>query len=350
LKLESLLLKYLFSFELVQKYYIKGEILKLEKLLYLSKRDVEEINLSMIEIIDALDNMFREKGMGNVEMPPKPGIHTRPDAFIHAMPAYIPSIGSAGMKFVSGYPENQKIGLPYITGLLILNDPKTGIPICVMDCTWITAKRTGAATAVAAKYLARKNCENVGIIACGVQGKSNLEALACLYKIKKVKVYDLYPEVAEKFIKEMIILLNLDIEAVNDPKKAVKGMDIVVTSGPIIKNPNPVIEKDWLDEGAFASPVDFDSYWKSEALRAADKLSTDDIDQMNYYRKAGYFKNTPQPYADLGEIVIGKKPGRENDKEKTISINLGIALDDMAVAPLIFNKAKELGVGIELPL
>lgn len=324
--------------------------MKVDKLLYLSKRDVEEIDLPMGKIIDALDNMFREKGMGNVEMPPKPGIHTRPDAFIHAMPAYIPSIGSAGMKFVSGYPENQKIGLPYITGLLILNDPRTGIPISVMDCTWITAKRTGAATAVAAKYLARKNSESVGIIACGVQGKSNLEALSCLYRIKKVKAYDLYPDVADSFAKEMGHLLGLNIEVVREPRNAVKGMDIVVTSGPIVKNPNPVIEKGWLEEGSFASPVDFDSYWKGEALKEADKLATDDISQMNYYRKSGYFKDTPEPYADLGEIVIGKKPGRESEDEKTISINLGIALDDMAVAPLIYNMAKDMGIGIELPL
>ena len=94
-----------------------------DSMLYLSRRDVEEVGLSMREIIEALDRMFREKGEGRVEMPPKPGIHTQPDAFIHAMPAYIPSLGSAGMKWVSGYPGNQKKGLPYITGLLILNDP-----------------------------------------------------------------------------------------------------------------------------------------------------------------------------------------------------------------------------------
>ena len=121
-----------------------------DKLLYLSQADVASVGLTMAEIIDALEQMFREKGEGRVEMPPKPGIHTMPDAFIHAMPAYIPALKSAGMKWVSGYPENSKRGLPYITGLLILNDPETGIPLAVMDCVWITAKRTGAATAVAA--------------------------------------------------------------------------------------------------------------------------------------------------------------------------------------------------------
>ena len=146
--------------------------------LYLSRSDVERINIPMRDIIDALDDMFKEKGNGRVEMPPKPGIHTRPDAFIHAMPAYIPSTEAAGMKWVSGYPENQGKGLPYITGLLILNDADTGVPIAVMDATWITAMRTGAATAVAAKYLARPGSSSVGILACGVQGRTNLEALS----------------------------------------------------------------------------------------------------------------------------------------------------------------------------
>src|SRR3972149_3776825 len=177
--------------------------MELDKVLYLSRKDVEAVNLPMTDIIEALDQMFKEKGAGQVEMPPKPGIHTRPNAFIHAMPAYIPSLESAGLKWVSGYPANPQKGLPYITGLLILNDPDTGVPLAVMDCTWITAKRTGAATAVAAKYLARKDSSTVGIVACGVQGRSNLEALACLFKIKQVKAYDLHPEVAARYAKEM---------------------------------------------------------------------------------------------------------------------------------------------------
>ncbi|HJX59838.1 MAG TPA: ornithine cyclodeaminase family protein, partial [Thermodesulfobacteriota bacterium] len=269
--------------------------MKLGSVLYLSRKDVETIALPMQEIIDALEAMFKEKGAGRTEMPPKPGIHTRPDAFIHAMPAYIPSLQSAGMKWVSGYPDNQRRGLPYITGLLLLNDPETGIPIAIMDCTWITAKRTGAATAVAAKYLARPDSTTVGIVACGVQGRSNLEALSCLFKIKKVKAYDLYPEIAEQYAMEMSKALNLDIEPVKNLPEAVKGLDMVVTSGPILKNPKPLIERGWLARGAFASPVDFDSYWKTEALREIDKLATDDLAQMHYYRHEGYFKETPEP-------------------------------------------------------
>jgi ornithine cyclodeaminase/alanine dehydrogenase len=317
--------------------------------LYLSRQNVEAVGLPMSVIIDALDAMFVEKGHGRVEMPPKPGIHTRPDAFIHAMPAYIPSLESAGMKWVSGYPDNQSKGLPYISGLLILNDPDTGLPIAVMDATWITAQRTGAATAVAAKYLARKDSSSVGILACGVQGKSNLEALACAFDVKTVKAFDLFPQVAEKFARDMQPIVQTDIEIVSDPKDAVVGMDMVVTSGPILKQPTPVIESGWLAQGAFASPVDFDSYWQGGALHEADKLATDDVAQLDYYRKAGYFKDTPQPYADLGDIAAGKQPGRESDSERTICINLGLALDDMATAILIYNEAKQRGIGIELP-
>ncbi len=321
-----------------------------DTILYLSRKDVETVDLSMSEIIDALEGMFKEKGEGRVEMPPKPGIHTRKDAFIHAMPAYIPNIQSAGMKWVSGYPDNQKKKLPYISGLLILNDPDNGIPIAVMDATWITAQRTGAATAVAAKYLARKDSSSVGILACGVQGRSNLEALSCIFGIEKVKAFDIHPEVAEKFAREMTKVVPAEIEIADNPKNAVAGLDLVVTSGPILKNPDPVIEAGWLAEGSFAGPVDFDSYWMGDALRQADKLATDDISQMGFYRESGYFKDVPQPYADLGEIVAGKKPGRENANERTICINLGLALDDMATAILIYRKARENGIGTQLPL
>ena len=266
------------------------------------------------------------------------------------MPAYIPSIASAGMKWVSGYPDNQKKGLPYISGLLILNDAETGIPMTIMDCTWITAMRTGAATAVAAKYLARPDSSTVGILACGVQGKSNLEALAFLFKINKVKAYDINPETAKRFANEMSNKLGLEIEIVPEPKQAVYGLDLVVTSGPVLKCPTSIIEAGWLSEGAFASSVDFDSYWQGAAFEQVDKIATDDINQMGYYRKIGYFQQTPQPYADLGEIIAGKKPGRESEQERTMAVNLGIALDDMATAPLIYELAKMKGVGQLLDL
>lgn len=318
-------------------------------ILYLSRADVEATQLSMLEIIQALESMFLEKGHARVEMPPKPGIHPRPDAFIHAMPAYIPSLEAAGLKWVSGYPSNQSKGLPYITGLLILNDPDTGVPLAVMDCTWITAQRTGAATALAAKYLARPESATVGIVACGVQGRSNLEALACLFQLKKVMAYDLYPEIAVRFAREMQQQLQVEIEPVRHLAEAVKGLDLVVTSGPILKQPIPAIESGWLTPGSFASLVDFDSSWQGTALREIDKLATDDLAQLRYYREEGYFRETPEVYADLGEIVAGKQPGRESDHERTASINLGLALDDIATAIHVYQRARAKGIGTELP-
>ena len=320
------------------------------QLLYLSRADVEEVGLEMATIIELLGDAFREKGAGRVEMPPKPGIHTQPDAFIHAMPAYIPALHSAGIKWVSGYPENQKRGLPYISGLLILNDDETGLPYAVMDCTWITAYRTAGASALSAKYLARSESEVVGILACGVQGRTNLEALAVLFPVKRVYAYDIVPEVQQQYIEEMSAKLGLEIVGVDNPKQAVVASDLVVTSGPILEHPEPAIEQGWLQPGAFASAVDFDSYWQPAAMAQMDKISTDDHKQFFYYRSVGYFQSTPDPYADLGELAAGLKPGRERENERTLAINLGLAIDDMAVAPEIFRRARERGIGTWLPL
>jgi ornithine cyclodeaminase/alanine dehydrogenase len=330
--------------------FFKEHIMTEQKILYLSRADVEKVNLPMKQIIGLLQDAFCEKGNGRVEMPPKPGIHTMPDAFIHAMPAYIPALGSAGIKWVSGYPENFKRGLPYISGLMILNDVETGFPYAVMDCAWVTAMRTGAASALAAKYLARPDSETVGILACGVQGRTNLEALACLFPIKQVYAYDVLPAVQERFVAEMAAWFDFEVIGVKEPKEAVVDSDLVVTSGPILKHPTPTIEKDWLRPGAFASAVDFDSYWTPEALAQMDRISTDDHAQFQYYKSVGYFGQTPDPYADLGELVAGLKSGRREEKERTLAINLGLAMDDMAVAPTIYQRAKELGLGVSLPL
>jgi len=321
-----------------------------QTILYLSKAEVEAIDVPMDRIIAALEAMFREKGEGRMEMPPKPGIHPRPESFIHAMPAYIPSLKSAGMKWVSGFPENIRKGLPYISGLIILNDPETGIPLSVMDCTWITAKRTGAATAVAAKYLARLDSRIVGILGCGVQGRSNLEALKVLFPVERVMAYDTNRESRELYAAEMSRRCGVEVEPVKTPREAVSGCDLVVTAGPILKTPHATIQPGWLEKGAFASLVDYDSYWHRDALREADKFCTDDIPQLDYYKTIGYFQDIPPVYAELGELVTGRKPGRENPAERTIACNLGLALDDIATAPLVFKLAVEKGLGTRLPL
>ncbi|MDL1898342.1 ornithine cyclodeaminase family protein [Anaerolineae bacterium CFX7] len=320
------------------------------QILYLSRADVERVGVTMREIIDAVETGFREHGEGRVEMPPKPGIHTMPDSFIHAMPAYIPALRAAGVKWVSGYPENQKRGLPYITGLLILNDTETGIPLAVMDCTWITAMRTGAATAVAAKYLARAESSSVGILGCGVQGTSNLQALAEQFSLRRVAVFDAVTAQAERLANFARENFGLETVIAKTARDAVDGVDLAVTAGPLLHTPHATIQKDWLNAGAFASLVDFDSYWHPDALKQADKFCTDDVPQYEHYRALGYFQNMPPIYATVGELVAGKKRGRENANEITMTCNLGLAIDDMATAPLVYARARERGIGVWLEL
>jgi ornithine cyclodeaminase/alanine dehydrogenase len=321
------------------------------KLLYLSRTDVVSAGLTMADVVEAVEAAFREKGEGRVEMPPKPGIHPGAgDNFIHAMPAYIPALGSAGVKWVSGYPGNQQRDLPYINGLLILNDPETGLPLSVMDCTWITGVRTGAATAVAARYLARPESSTVGVLGCGVQGRTNLEALQVVLPVHRVQAYDTAPGAAQRYAEEMSALLGLDVVPVDTPRPAVAGSDVVVTAGPILHTPHATIKGGWLPEGAFASLVDYDSYWDRPALNEVDKFCTDDEPQLRYYQQAGYFQGIPPLYAELGELVSGKKPGRTSPEERTLTANLGIALDDMAVAPLVYRRAVEKRIGTWLDL
>jgi ornithine cyclodeaminase/alanine dehydrogenase-like protein (mu-crystallin family) len=308
-------------------------------LLYLSRADVEAAALDMPAIIALLETAFREKSAGRVEMPPKPGIHPQPDAFIHAMPAYIPALKAAGLKWVSGFPGNVARGLPYISGLIVLNDDETGLPYCVMDCTWITAYRTGAASALSAKYLARPESEVVGILGCGVQGRTHLEALAVILPIRRVLAYDTVPAVRERYAEEMSAKLGVDV---------VVESDVVVTAGPILKQPTPTIDAGWLRPGGFGSAVDFDSYWHPAALAEMDHISTDDHAQFHYYRGVGYFQKTPNPDSDLGELVGGVKAGRTGPDQRTLAMNLGLALDDMAVAPEVYRRAKDKGIGTTL--
>lgn len=320
-------------------------------MLYLSRRDIEKIDLPMQEIIETLDEAFKEKGLGRVQMPPKPGIHTMPDAFIHAMPAYIPSMGSAGIKWVSGYPENYQRKLSYINGLLIMNDPETGVPLSVMDCTWITAMRSGAATAIAAKYLANKESRIVGILGCGVQGRSNLKALhIMMHNIKNVKAYDISGDAAKNYTEDMKRATGIDIRTVKYPEEAVRDCDIIITAGPISKNPNPIIEDEWLKEGVFASPLDFDSYFKKSAFDHCNKFISDDREQCLYYKSLGYFQHIPENHVDLGEIVAGLKPGREKKDEKIIFANLGLAMNDIATAIRIYKRAMQNNIGTWLEL
>ena len=320
------------------------------ELLYLSRSDIERIGLSMARVVEVVEDSLVQKGSGNVEMPPKPGIHTRPGAFIHAMPAYIRTTGAAGLKWVGGYPGNSARGLPYITGLMILNDTESGIPLAVMDATWITAVRTGAATAVAARHLARRNSRTAAILGCGVQGRSNLEALTVvLPELRDIRVYDARLEAAHTFARECVERHELSCTVCASPRQAVQTADVVVTAGPMPSPPAPVIEPDWLAEGVFVCVLDFDAYVTPAAFHAADLLVTDDVAQLDYYRNVGYFKGLPPVLTELADVVRGRG-GRRQDDQRIISVNLGLGAEDVATAQLIHTSALEQGLGTSLPL
>ena len=206
------------------------------QLLYLSQANVIEVGLTMAEIIESMEIMFRAKGEGRTEMPPKPGIHPGGgESFLHAMPACIPDLKSAGIKWVSAFPGNPARGLPYINGVVVYNDFETGLPLAVMDCVWITAKRTGASSAISARHLARPESSVMGMLGCGVQGRSHVEAMKELFPLSKVMAYDPNEEAKKQFAADIGNNYGLEVVPVQTAREAVSGCDIVVTAGPMLK-------------------------------------------------------------------------------------------------------------------
>ena len=321
-----------------------------KKMLYLSRRDVASLGLSMPQIIARLEEMFVEKAARRVEMPPKPAIHTNGDAFLHAMPAFIPKFDSAGMKWVGGYPENYKRGLPYITGLLVLNDTTTGVPYALMDCTWITAVRTAATTAVTAKHLALPRSDTLAVLGCGVQGRYNLEALSGIFPLARVQAYDISTEIARRYAEDMASRFDLKVDISKTPRQAVDGADIIVTAGPFLMSPRPVIAWEWIKPGALVCPLDLDSYVKPEVFTNSALVCTDDLGQFNHFRSGGLFQQCPEEISELCDVVAGKLAGRRSEHEVISAINIGLALEDMAVAPLLYRAATERGFGLWLDL
>ena len=321
------------------------------EILYLSRADVEKVGLPMEEIIAAVEAVFREKEEGRVEMPAKIGIHPVGNDFLHAMPAYVAAAGAAGIKWVSSFAQNPAKGLPTIGGLLILNDPETGLPLTVMDCTWITAKRTGAASAVAARYLARADVEHLTIVGCGVQGRSHLEAMLVQFpSIRRISAYDQRSAALRRYIQEMQEAHGIPVTAAADCEAAVRDADIIVTATEIMKRPVPVIRPEWIKPGAFCMSIDFDTQFTPEAVRAMDLFYTDDTAQMEYYRSLGYFGSLPKVQGDLGELVTGKQPGRTSPRQRTLSMQLGLAIEDMVTGIRIFERARARGIGMQLLL
>jgi ornithine cyclodeaminase/alanine dehydrogenase-like protein (mu-crystallin family) len=315
--------------------------LKRVEMLYLSQEDILDMHIPLREIIPLVEMGLKEHGLGQVENPPKPGIHAKSDSFIHAMPAYYRKLGIGGIKWVSGYPSNRELGLPQILGVMIMNDMETGLPTAIMDCRWITAVRTAAVSAVTAKYCALKDSETFGVVGCGVQGRMNLIALKdAVPTLSKAKAYDINPDASRKYKTDLEKETNVEITPVNSVMEAAKDSDIILTATQRL--PKPLVKNEWFKPGALGMGLEASRAWYGEAILKADKFVTDSWDQTKHFHEQGAFpEGMPILYAELGEIVAGKKKGRENNRERILAINIGLALEDVIVADLVYQKAKK---------
>jgi ornithine cyclodeaminase/alanine dehydrogenase-like protein (mu-crystallin family) len=316
-----------------------------ESFRYLSRSDVEAVGLSGTEVIAILDGAFRAKRAGDVEMPPKIGVHPREDAFIHAMPAYLSDSDAVGLKWVAGYPGNQPLGIPYIHGLLVLSDAGTGRPLAVMDATWITELRTAAASLLGIRALAGGAVESIGIIGCGRQGHVHLElAEQVLPTLRRVSLFDRHPERAEALAAAHP---ELDARVAAAVEEIGAGADVVVSSAAIVRNPERPLRRAHLKDAIVACAVDFDATLSEDLFEDAGLFVVDDLAQYRYYRQQGYFAGYPPEATELADVLADAAP---RPRGLSVYVPLGIALEDVAVAAEINRRADEAGLGRELAL
>jgi alanine dehydrogenase len=311
-----------------------------KELLYLSAADIEACRLTLADVDRAVEGMFAAKAADRTVMKPKMGLHAPDGALFLAMVGGIETPAYAGMKWVGVASTIAHPGQPHIAGHVVVNDYTTGMPLAVMDARWITGVRTAAISAVAAKRLARKNSASVGFVACGVQARANLDALKPHFPLKRARCYSRRRETAEAFAAE-IRTQGLEAEAVATAKEAIAGMDIVVTSVPVVPKPAPTLDAAWLSPGSFASVVDLGYSWISESLGALDRVVTDDLDQA-VTEKLTY----PKPYhGEVAGLVAGTTAGRQTDKERTALFFAGIGLADVVVGAAVYERARAQGLG-----
>ena len=314
------------------------------KILLLRRREIEEL-LSLIEALKAVEKAFKLKAQGKAIMPSKiyldlPEYH----GDFRAMPAFIDGI--AGVKWVSGYPNNREYNLPSVLATIILCDPKTSCPLAIMDGTYITNLRTGAAGGVAVKYLARRDSSIIGMIGAGRQAETQLLAISeVLPKIEEVKVFDQYEGISRRYAEVMGTKLNIKILPVKTVEAAVEA-DIVVTTTPSRK---PIIKKQHIRPGTHINAIGADAKGKQELasdLLASAKVIVDDIEQachsgeINVPLSQGWIR-VEDIYGTLGEVIANMKKGRENNKEITIFDSTGLAIQDIICAKLAYEKARE---------
>lgn len=324
-------------------------------MLFLTQKDVQKI-LPLKEIskvIKVVEKAFFDYGQGKVQMPAKLYLDFKEfDGDLRIMPSFSETLKMAGTKLVNVHPKNPEKKLPTVMATIILNDPKTGVPLALMDGTWITALRTGAASAVATKYLAKKEAKTLGVVGAGFQAITQIAAISKVRKLKEILVYDIKKEAVERLAK---ILAKEKIKIKNGELKEVCQKEILVTATPARE---PIVKKEWILPGTHINAIGADAKGKEELDPEILKNAKIVVDCWEQASHSGEI-NVPlreglitkeMIYGELGEIVTGKKTGRENENEITIFDSTGLAIQDLYTANLVYNLAKKRRLGKKLKL
>jgi len=326
-------------------------------ILLLGDREVRAL-LTMEDAIKAVEDVFKEKNLGRVQTPLKTFLfYEKYNGDHRFMPAYLEKLDIAGVKIVNTYPENRKkYGLPTVAGIIVLATPKTGEILAILDATWITVVKTAAASAVATKYLARNNSETLGLVGAGLQAIAHIEAFAQVMKLKKVKVWSRTRETAEKFLQRMTKQCSeIRFSMAKDVKEAVKDSDVVATITP---SRQPVVMVDWVKLGTHINAMGADAPGKQELdpeiLKKA-KIVVDDLEHSSHSGEinvplAQGIISEEDIYGEIGEIALGRKPGRASTNEITVFASTGVAIQDIAVAEVVYRKAVTRGFGTKIDL
>jgi alanine dehydrogenase len=311
----------------------------------------------MADLISAMESALAKFSAGEVLQPVRTVLTVGPTkAYYGLMPAYIPEPGSMGAKLVTVFGDNHKRGLPSHLATILLLDPETGSLIALMDGRYITEARTAAVSAVSARFLARAEASTLALIGSGVQARSHLEALQHVRQLKDIRVWSPRPHSREQFIAEMSPRLGIPIQDAPSAEAAVSGADLIVLA---TASKTPVVESEWVAPGAHIMCVGAcrpDQREMAPQLvkrgrlyvdsRAAALVESGDV-VMNI--NDGLFDKT-HLRGEIGELVLGRVPGRAADADVTIFKSLGMAVEDVVAADLVFRRATETGAGTELTL
>jgi len=320
------------------------------EIIFLSQEEIQGLDLSSTALTDAIERALVEHADRTVEMPPKPGVHPGyENTFIHAMPAYLKRMNACGIKWVAGFPRNYQYDLPNISGLIVLNDPQTGIPLAVMDCRWVTTLRTALVSAIALKHCAAPRPEVLAIVGCGLQGRYHARTILETFPtITTLRFCDVSEPALRRFQDETARIFSGQLQCCRVAQECLAGADVIATCTPGDK---PIVQNDWFKPGATGVGIEGGCAWEARLLHSVDKFLVDDIPQAQYFEKQGDFPGgLPTIYAELGEVVAGRKPGRNNDRERVLITPEGLAIEDIAIAQLILETARGRKVGTHLSL